>query len=70
MASLRTTSRLVASSRSLFRPATFARSYATVESAQVRSNCFISTGVVRLMSGCVGARAPDEEIPGLPLEPR
>ncbi|KAL4807873.1 alpha-helical ferredoxin [Aspergillus unguis] len=31
MASLRTTSRLLASSRPLFRPATFARSYATVE---------------------------------------
>jgi succinate dehydrogenase (ubiquinone) iron-sulfur subunit len=32
MASLRTTSRLLASSRPLFRPATFARTYATVES--------------------------------------
>ncbi|KAL4913304.1 alpha-helical ferredoxin [Aspergillus aurantiobrunneus] len=32
MASLRTTSRLVASSRPLFRPATLARSYATVDS--------------------------------------
>lgn len=31
MASLRTTSRLFAASRPLFRPATFARSYATVE---------------------------------------
>lgn len=32
MASLRSTSRLFAASRPLFRPATFARSYATVES--------------------------------------
>ncbi|KAJ5689939.1 Succinate dehydrogenase iron-sulfur subunit [Penicillium macrosclerotiorum] len=35
MASLRTTSRLFQASRPLFRPATFARSYATVESASV-----------------------------------
>ncbi|KAJ6102860.1 Succinate dehydrogenase iron-sulfur subunit [Penicillium sp. IBT 16267x] len=34
MASLRTTSRLFAASRPLFRPAAFARSYATVESAK------------------------------------
>lgn len=34
MASLRTTSRLFAASRPLFRPATFARSYATVESTK------------------------------------
>jgi succinate dehydrogenase (ubiquinone) iron-sulfur subunit len=35
MASLRSTSRLFAASRPLFRPATFARSYATVESKNV-----------------------------------
>lgn len=40
MASLRTTSRILASSRPLFRPATFARSYATVESAQVRTRSY------------------------------
>lgn len=34
MASLRTTSRLFAASRPLFRPATMARSYATVESTK------------------------------------
>lgn len=34
MASLRSTSRLFAASRPLFRPATFARSYATVESTK------------------------------------
>lgn len=34
MASLRTTSRLFAASRPLFRPAAFARSYATVEATQ------------------------------------
>ena len=34
MASLRSTSRLFAASRPFFRPATFARSYATVEAGQ------------------------------------
>lgn len=33
MAALRSTSRLVASSKPLFRPAVFARSYATVDAA-------------------------------------
>ncbi len=60
MASLRTTSRLVASSRSLFRPATLARSYATVESGiQVSKYYYASTPALfrpLTLEVCIGAR--------------
>lgn len=63
MAALRTTSRLVASSKPLFRPAFFARSYATIE----RDNPTTSTGyanpklVPESQTSTVGEAAPSEQ---------
>lgn len=63
MAALRSTSRLVASSRPLFRPALFTRSYATVE----RDNPTTSTGyanpktVPETQTSTVGEGAPTEQ---------